>query len=212
MEATLTENVGQTYENCEHCHSPVERTQRYCVVCGSRRKHVPDPAVRFLGGAASRSRTAAAAGAPAGRPGRGRRSAGLGTAIVIAIIPLAVAVGLLVGRAGNGTDSKLLSALHAAKAEVVNIQSGAGATTSADVSSSSTTKHSKGKHSSSTKGGSGKVLSTTKYGSFHSVASNTPPSQAQLNQGAQVVKHDQSQTGGSYINSQKNLPNSIAVP
>ena len=35
------------HEACEHCGAPVDTAQRYCVVCGSRRKHAPDPAARF---------------------------------------------------------------------------------------------------------------------------------------------------------------------
>jgi hypothetical protein len=194
------------YESCEQCGTPVEHNQRYCVVCGSRRKHAPDPAARFLSSAASRSRAVAATPQAAPRGGRGRRRAGIGTAVAIAAIPLAVALGLLVGRAGNGTDAKLLAALRAQKAEVVNIGATSGTSGSAaDVS----TQH---KRSSKTGKGAGKVLSTTKYGSFHSVAALKPPSSSQLSQNAQIVKRVQSQINGSYVNSQKNLPNQISVP
>ena len=64
------------YETCEHCEAPVESTQRYCVVCGTRRKHVHDPAVRFLAEATSRSRSRPRVRAMARSP---RRSSGLGS-------------------------------------------------------------------------------------------------------------------------------------
>jgi hypothetical protein len=56
------------------------------------------------------------------------------------------------------------------------------------------------------------VLAKTSNGSFTSLTSQKPPSQAQLNQNAQIVKKVQSTINQSYVNSQKNLPNSIAVP
>jgi hypothetical protein len=115
----------QPYETCDHCNAPVESSQRYCVVCGTRRKHVYDPAARFLSSATSRNRT----GARAGRAPTGTRQRGpaLWTAVVLALIPLAVVLGLLLGRSGNGQDAKLLAALRAQKPEVVNVGGGAAA-------------------------------------------------------------------------------------
>jgi hypothetical protein len=123
----------QPYETCDHCNAPVESTQRYCVVCGTRRKHVHDPAARFLASATGRNRT----GARAARAATGARQRGpaLWTAVVLALIPLAVVLGLLLGRSGNGQDAKLLAALRAQKPEVVNVGGGAAATSA----SSSTT-------------------------------------------------------------------------
>ena len=115
------------YETCEHCEAPVESTQRYCVVCGTRRKHVHDPAVRFLAEATSRSRSRPRVRAMARSP---RRSSGLALALLLAAIPLAVAAGVLIGRPGDGTNSKLLAALRDQKPTVVNVGGGqAGATT-----------------------------------------------------------------------------------
>lgn len=117
------------YEACDQCAAPVDADQRYCVVCGTRRKHAYDPAARFLSGATRRSRSVATA-ARAGSP-RKRRSFGLGTAAVLAAIPLAVAVGVLVGNSGNSADSKLLAALRAQKPTVVNVGGGGGAASAA---------------------------------------------------------------------------------
>jgi hypothetical protein len=207
MEATLTPT---TYESCEQCGSPVDANQRYCVVCGSRRKHVVDPALRHLASAGARTRGAAKGGTPSGRP---RRSAGLGTALVIAVIPVAVALGLLIGRSDNGANAKVLAALRATKAPVVNVTAGSGSgSTLASTNTSTSSKSSKHKKSAASGTNSGKKLSTTKYGSFNSVASIKAPTASQQQQGAAVVQHDQSNTGGNYINSQKGLPNVISVP
>jgi hypothetical protein len=207
MEATLTPT---TYETCEQCGSAVDDNQRYCVVCGSRRKHVVDPALRYLASSGARTRGAAKGGTPSGRA---RRSAGLGTALVIAVIPVAVALGLLIGRSDNGANAKVLAALRAAKAPVVNVTAGSGSgSTLASTNTSSSSKSSKHEKSEKSGNNSGKKLSTTKYGSFNSVASIKAPTAAQQQQGAAVVQHDQSNTGGNYINSQKGLPNVISVP
>jgi hypothetical protein len=126
--------VEPSYEACDQCSAPVDATQRYCVACGTRRKHAYDPAARFLSGATSRTRSAArpARSAPVRKP----RSFSLATAAVLVAIPLAVAVGVLVGRAGNGTDSKLLAALKAQQPTVVNVGGGAAAGSGTVASSS----------------------------------------------------------------------------
>jgi hypothetical protein len=119
------------YETCEQCEAPVETNQRYCVVCGTRRRHVYDPAARFLADTSSRSRSAT-------RIARGpavtrRRSPGLGLALALAAIPLAVAAGGLIAGRGDDSNSKLLAALRAQKPTVVNVNGGGatGAATSA---------------------------------------------------------------------------------
>jgi hypothetical protein len=132
------------YEACDQCGAPVDAAQRYCVVCGTRRKHAYDPAAQFLSGATSRARAAATSVRSSGA--RRRRSFGLGTAAVLAAIPLAVAAGVLVGRSGNSADQKLLAALRAQKPTVVNVGQASDtaaattATTAAPVSTSVATK------------------------------------------------------------------------
>jgi hypothetical protein len=114
------------YETCEQCTAPVEATQRYCVVCGTRRKHVYDPAARFLAEATGRQRGArrAVASSP-------RRSAGLGLVLALVAIPLAVALGVLIGRPGSNVNSKLLAALRSEKPPVVNVNGGGASGASA---------------------------------------------------------------------------------
>jgi hypothetical protein len=112
------------FETCEHCDAPVEAAQRYCVVCGTRRRHVHDPAARFISRATAHSRAAARPGASPARTRR--RNPGLGTALALAVIPVAVAVGVVLGRGSVNTDAKLLAALRAQKPEVVTVGGGAG--------------------------------------------------------------------------------------
>jgi hypothetical protein len=113
------------YESCEDCAAPVEAAQRYCVVCGTRRKHVYDPAARFLSEAATgRTRSTRVVRSA---PRSARRSAGLGLVLALVAIPLAVAVGVLIARPGTNVNNKLLAALRAEKPPVVNVNSGASA-------------------------------------------------------------------------------------
>jgi hypothetical protein len=208
MAETPTPNA---YESCEQCGSPVDHNQRYCVVCGTRRKHVQDPALKYMSSASARTRDAKSTTT---RPARRRGSASLGTALVIAVIPVAVALGLVIGHNDNGSNAKLDAALRNAKSENVYVQAGSGSGSSSG-SNSGSTSSTKSKHKkSSSKSGTnaGKVLNKTNYGSFNSVASLQPPTQQQQEQGAAVVKRDQSNTSGAYVNSQKNLPNVIPVP
>jgi hypothetical protein len=113
------------FETCEHCDAPVDPTQRYCVVCGTRRRHVQDPAARFISQATARSRAAARVAVPVA--GSRRRGPGLGAAVALAVIPAAVGLGVVVGRGSVNTDGRLVAALRAQRPEVVNVGGAGGA-------------------------------------------------------------------------------------
>ncbi len=131
---TVSDTTASQYEHCDACGAPVDRAQRYCVVCGAHQRHVPDPAAEYLAKVtAARPRQASAAEARQ----RSGRSPGLGTALVLAIIPLAVGLGVLVGRDSNNGDGRLIAALRAQKPEVV-AASGTGAATAGPAASAST--------------------------------------------------------------------------
>ena len=138
LESPVVAEPAAAYEKCEQCGSPVDANQRYCVVCGNHRRHVYDPAARFLADATSRSRSASRAGRGAGAGSPKRRSPGLGLALALALIPVAVAVGALVADSGNDSSSKLLAALRAEKPTVVNV-GGAGTATGAATAAGSGT-------------------------------------------------------------------------
>ncbi len=140
MNAVSANGTPTSSEQCDACGAPVEATQRYCVVCATRRRHAPDPAARFMAAASSRARTEVRRDRAATGTRRPMRAAGIGTALVIALIPLGVGLGVLVGRSNSGNDSKLLSTLEkeaAAKPVVVGgTAATAGTTTAATVHSS----------------------------------------------------------------------------
>src|SRR5437763_8068520 len=94
------------HEQCDQCGAAVDGAQRYCVACGAHRRHVRDPAARYL---ATRPRSSSGARPPAS-PRQGTSS--LLTAVIVAAVPLAIGLGVLVGRSSNNNDGKLLAALR----------------------------------------------------------------------------------------------------
>jgi SPOR domain len=106
---------------CEHCQAPVDRDQRYCVRCGARQSHARNPATSYFA-AAARSRRA---GAPQQR--REGFLRGPAFALFLVLLPLAVAVGVLVGRGGSSNNDKLIAALEKQQPVVASPGSGTSA-------------------------------------------------------------------------------------
>lgn len=127
-------DTASPYERCDECGAPVDKAQRYCVSCGARRRHVRDPAARHLSGTASKARRTP----PPQRAAR-KSSSSLGLALMLAVIPLAVGVGVLLGRSSTNGDAKLIAALRAQKPEVITAGGGTSGTTQAQAPSSTAT-------------------------------------------------------------------------
>ncbi|MCW2967938.1 MAG: hypothetical protein JWM71_1710 [Solirubrobacteraceae bacterium] len=110
MSTTMT-----TYEPCGECGAPLDDQQRYCVECGTSRRHPGDPVARYFAQAASVRSLRAAPVAP-GTSVRGRRHVeNRWIAVALAMLPVAAAIGVMVGRHGGGgtSDAQLLAALRA---------------------------------------------------------------------------------------------------
>jgi hypothetical protein len=205
---------------CDECAAPVAEEQRYCVVCGAHRRHVSDPAARYLSRVGARSRTTRTA-ATARRPRGSSRLGGIGVAVVLALIPAGAAVGVLAGRSSNNDDASLIRALSRQQAadRVTAASGSSGATASA--STTKTGGHSraggsdhskKSGHGSSRKGhgtkGGKSSASSTKATSISTKA----PSAAQKATGAKVTQKVQKSTGKSYVSGQSGLPSTVVVP
>jgi hypothetical protein len=113
------------YRPCEQCGAPLDDKQRYCVNCAARRPDVDNPAARYLATATRRGRPVAA-------PATGSSSAVRGAAVVFfLLLPLAVAIGILVGRSGGGGNStdtaKVLAALRHARGPLASTGAATGA-------------------------------------------------------------------------------------
>jgi GNAT superfamily N-acetyltransferase len=206
-----------TFEQCDECGSPVDAAQRYCVVCGAHRRHVDDPAARYLGQASARTRGARMSGGAAAARRPAARGRGLGAALMLALIPVAAALGVAVGRSSDGGDAKLIQALAHHQAAVVTTQRAASspaATASAAHATSATTasgghKHRKG--SASKTHTAAKANATTQYGTVTQIA-GSKPTKAQEQQGASATQKVQKSTGKTYVNQQNNLPGTVVVP
>jgi hypothetical protein len=212
-----------TPTQCDECNAPVDEEQRYCVVCGAHRRHVEDPAARYLSELTARSRTKRAS--TLARPVRqaGGRGLGLGLAVALALVPVAAAVGVVAERSSSNGNAKLIHALvlerQAANADAsTSTSAGTTASTGGAVTSANSAATSNGGKAKGSKKGSGnkpahhatKSKSTSIPGG--TVISAKPPSQAQKQAGAQATEKVQKSKGKSYVKSQQNLPGTVVVP
>src|SRR5213595_1415028 len=149
------------YEACDECGAPLDPQQRYCVNCAARRGNGANPASRYFATMSQRARRPQVR--PPAKPSSGSRAAAVG---FFALLPIAVAIGVVVGRSGtdNGESEALLEALHR--------QGSAVASTTTSASKPRERSKSKAAHKSS-KGG-GKVVAHTSNGTVHQVTGYKP--------------------------------------
>jgi hypothetical protein len=93
-----TSNGASTYATCEECGAPLDEKQRYCVSCGARRRDKGGPAVQYFANAGRRSRRG-------GGKATGASGARAAAVLFFVVLPIAVAIGVLVGK-GNGNDNQ----------------------------------------------------------------------------------------------------------
>ncbi len=102
------------YQPCEECGAPLDPQQRYCVNCAARRGNGANPASRYFAAMSKRARRSAARPPAEVRPTS--RAAAVG---FFALLPIAVALGVIVGRSGSSNnDQALLEALRRQDAAV----------------------------------------------------------------------------------------------
>jgi hypothetical protein len=207
---------------CDECAAPVDEEQRYCVVCGAHRRHVEDPAARYLSELTAKARTsrAAAVARPVRRaPVRGR---GLGLAVALALVPVAAAVGVVAERSSGNGDAKLIQALahEQAAADAASAGTATSATSTTGGAAASDDSGS-ARHAGATKAshhvGAKKRTGHKRSGAASSsipggTAISQNPTQAQKNTGAKVTEKVQKSTGKSYVNGQSGLPGTVVVP
>jgi hypothetical protein len=210
-ETIRTEADPEIYPACDGCGAPLDGNQRYCVVCGTKSTRATDPAGEYL--QAARRQTRAAATAARVGPGDAPRTHSLGTAVAIAIVPLAVALGLLIGRSGATSDQQLINALRSERPQVVTVAGAAAAPATSTVSAgrargAAATSHVPKRQAATP---AGAVLASTSRGVAHQLAGTTVGA-AQKSAGAQIVQQMSHQIGSNYTAAQQGLPDQIAVP
>jgi hypothetical protein len=190
------------YEPCEECGAPLDPQQRYCVNCAARRGNGANPASRYFAAMSKKARRPLTR--PPAKAGPGSRAAAVG---FFALLPIAVALGVVVGRGDSGSsdNAALLQALR--NQEAATASSTTGTTATASTVKKDKKKSKAGKQAE--KGG-GKVVAKTKNGTVHQVAGFHASKQKE-EADTQLVEENPEQTGENYIKAQQNLPDVIVV-
>lgn len=186
------------FEPCEECGAPMDAQQRYCVNCAARRGNGANPASRYFATMSKRARRPLAR--PAAKPGSSSRAAAVG---FFALLPIAVALGVMVGRSGSGEDSSeaLLQALRERQAT-------AAAPASTPETAAKAKKKAKGDKAKAK--GEGKVVAHTANGDVHAIT-DFKASKQKEEEDTRIVAENPEQTGENYIKAQQNLPDVIVV-
>jgi hypothetical protein len=206
--------TAHSWDACDQCQAPLEARQRYCVVCGTRRRSGDDPATRYFAEATRRARAVRVAVGPPARRGLSPM------ALLLALVPLAAALGVLVGRGQDAGDERLVEILRSQRPPVVNITgatAGAAtpATTAAAAAATATAKAGK---DAKAKTGTGKrtsdgaeVLATGPAGDARKLE-DAKVTEKQLDESKAAVKRINESKGKDYVESQRNLPDQIVIP
>lgn len=196
------------YARCSECGAAVDQVQRFCVSCGARQRHVHDPAARFLSQATARSRTATRSLGGEGTVAERRRVPGVLVALLLALIPVTLAVGVVVGRSSNNGDARLIRELSASQAQVA-AASHSAATAPAAAPTIAATRSSAPRRRAARHSAAKKAATANPNTSKAPSTINGTASSAQQKQGAAIVSKLQHTNGTSYLNQ---LPSQVVVP
>jgi hypothetical protein len=189
------------YEPCEECGAPLDPQQRYCVNCAARRGNGANPASRYFAAMSQRARRPLVRPAP--KSGTASRAAAVG---FFALLPIAVAIGVVVGRSGTGGDDEaLLEALRRQEAAVASAAPEAEA-----AANPANAKGGKAKKGTKADKGGGKVIAETENGTVHQVTGFKPTEQ-KTEEDTRLVEENPEQAGDDYIRAQQNLPDVVVV-
>lgn len=186
------------YEPCEECGAPLDQQQRYCVNCAARRGNGTNPASRYFAAASRQARRPAT---PPAAKSSGSRAAAVG---FFALLPIAVALGVVVGRSGEGEDSSaLLEALRAQETAVASTGAATATTSKGQATPGKASRKGVDKTG-------GKVVAQTKYGTVHQISGFEPPPE-KVEEDTQIVNEIATEGGRDYIKTQKDIPDVIVV-
>jgi uncharacterized cupredoxin-like copper-binding protein len=190
------------FEPCEECGAPLDSRQRYCVNCAARRGNGANPSSRYFAAMSKKARRPLTR--PPAKAGPSSRAAAVG---FFALLPIAVALGVVVGRSDSGSSDNeaLLQALR-------NQEAATASSTTATPTTASTAKKAKKKTKADKQAekGGGKVVAKTKNGTVHQVTGYHASKQKE-EADTKLVEENPEQTGENYIKAQQNLPDVIVV-
>jgi hypothetical protein len=195
----------QAYEPCEECGAPMDPQQRYCVNCAARRGNGANPSSRYFAMVSKRSRRPLVPPAEA-KGAQTSRAAAVG---FFALLPIAVALGVMVGHSGSGSGDSdaLLQALRERQATAAGTTG--AATTGAAAAAPKVKKEAAAAAKSKAKPKE-KVVAHTANGDVHEVT-DFHASEQKESEDTKLVEENPEQTGENYIKAQQNLPDVIVV-
>jgi hypothetical protein len=186
------------HEPCEECGAAMAPQQRYCVNCAARRGNGANPSSRYFAAMSVKARR------PLTGPKREKAAPASRAAAVgfFALLPIAVALGVIVGRGDSGsTDNEAL--LQALRAQEATASSSVGTTASVAGATKKT------KADKSPAKGEGKVTKTAN-GDVHEVT-DLKVSKEKEETDTKLVEENPEQVGEDYIKAQQNLPDVVVV-
>jgi hypothetical protein len=198
-------NSQPTYEPCEECGAPMDPQQRYCVNCAARRGNGANPSSRYFAAMSKKARRPLMR-APA-RPS-GSRAAAVG---FFALLPIAVAIGVVVGRAdsGGGDEGALLQALREQNATAASAAPTIASTPTADTAKKA--RKAKAAANAKPQKKKEKVVAHTSNGDVHELTGFNPSKQKE-EEDAKTVAENPEQVGSNYIKAQQNLEDVTVIP
>jgi hypothetical protein len=191
------------YEPCEACGAPMDAQQRYCINCAARRGNGANPSSRYF---AAMSKKARRPLTPAGarKPAPTSRAAAVG---FFALLPIAVALGVVVGRSGSGGEDNeaLLKALRQQEsAAVASAETGTGTNTTAKRKAQKDDKGKPKSKKAEKKAEEKSVVAQTENGTVHDVTKFEASKQKE-EEDTKKVEENPEQVGKNYIKAQQNL-------
>ena len=208
----------QGYEPCEECGAPLDPQQRYCVKCAARRGNGSNPSSRYFAAMSKKARRLA--DQRPGRAGGGSRAAAVG---FFALLPIAVALGVVVGRSGSSdwNEEALLRALQRRKRPQVAAAPAEEepprprrrrkpATPKTQPKTAKNGKKPRKRRRKKPKKTPAKSSNKTKNGIVHEVT-GYKPTKATEEADTKMVEENPEQTGENYIKAQQNLPDVTVV-
>jgi hypothetical protein len=194
--------TGGGYEPCEECGAPMDAQQRYCINCAARRPNGANPSSRYFAAMSKKARRPQAGAAR--KPPPTSRAAAVG---FFALLPIAVALGVVVGRSGSGGEDNeaLLRALR--NQENAAVASTAASNEAGEKAASKAKKTAKGKQKS--KGG--EKQAATKPGAPVHDLTHYHATKKSVEESTKKVEEAPEQVGKNYIKAQQGLPEVIPV-
>jgi hypothetical protein len=139
---------------------------------------------------------------------------GLLGAVALALIPVAAAVGILIGRSSNNQDPQLIRALENQRAQVTTTLVGSSGTAASSGGSAAASTSTASKKQAANKAAAKKSKAAASKATATGRATKITGSKvtaSQQSQGSSEAKKIQSSTGKNYVQAANNLPSSVVV-